>query len=105
MEDKRPTCPYCGDKAKLFKSSERFYGGRDFGPVWACVPCEAWVGCHKNSKRNFAPKGRLANAALRKAKMEAHKSFDRLWREKVRREGCAVSTIGTALSAAGGGYA
>jgi hypothetical protein len=56
--------------------------------VWACLPCDAWVGCHRNSKRH-APLGRLANRELRIAKMEAHAAFDPLWRAKVDRDGCS----------------
>ena len=85
---KVPPCPYCGGVAKLFETSERFYHGTDFGPVWACVPCGAWVGCHRNSKK-FAPLGRLATAELRTAKIGAHTAFDRLWKSKMRRDGCS----------------
>jgi hypothetical protein len=47
--------------------------------AWACRPCDAWVGTHKNSPEH-KPLGRLANAELRKAKMAAHAVFDPLWK-------------------------
>lgn len=78
-----PSCPYCGAQAQLFTSSARFYQGRDFGPVWACLPCEAWVGCHP---RTTTPLGRLADRELRRAKIRAHDAFDALWRAKQARE-------------------
>lgn len=81
-----PICPYCNQNAVLYETSERFYHGTDFGPLWACVPCQAWVGLHNDAKRT--PLGRLANRELRQAKMLAHEQFDQLWERKVRRDGC-----------------
>lgn len=73
----RPVCPYCNRKAVLLmNSSELYYNHINYGPVWICRPCDAWVGCHKNqSGSRIVPKGRLANAELRKAKIEAHAAF------------------------------
>ncbi|HEX6369884.1 MAG TPA: zinc-finger-containing protein [Longimicrobium sp.] len=73
-----PTCPYCGAPAEFLPNSESLYHGRDFGPVYACLPCKAWVGCHRGTAQ---PLGRLADAALRRAKIEAHNAFDRTWRD------------------------
>lgn len=72
-----PTCPYCTRPAVLLASSATLYGGRDFGPAWACEPCGAWVGCHKGGRR---PLGRLADKALRAAKQRAHAAFDPMWK-------------------------
>lgn len=83
-----PICPYCTKPAMFFASSARFYHDTDFGPVWACLPCQAWVGCHKTSARHV-PLGRLADAELRRAKQEAHRFFDPLWKGKIRRDGCS----------------
>ena len=55
------------------------YRGRSFGrKLWACMPCEAWVGTHRDSP-NHHPLGRLANAELRQLKVKAHALFDPLW--------------------------
>lgn len=78
-------CPYCDKPAVFFPTSERFYS-RDWGAVYACIPCGAWVGCHKGTKR---PLGRLANAELRKAKIAAHAAFDKLWQGKMLRDECS----------------
>lgn len=72
-----PSCPYCGGNAVYRYTSSHLYGGRDFGPVWECAPCGAWVGCHDGTSK---PLGRLANADLRAAKIAAHAAFDPLWR-------------------------
>lgn len=69
-------CSYCGGRAHFHQTSTHIYG-RDYGPVWHCPRCAAWVGCHPGRGK---PLGRLAKADLRKAKQEAHKAFDRLWR-------------------------
>lgn len=74
-------CPYCQRKA-LYVA---FPGGaqkpypyhRDYGPVWICPPCAAWVGSHPNG----LPLGRLAKKELRDAKIEAHRCFDPLWKD------------------------
>ena len=55
----------------------------DYGAVWECRPCEAWVGCHPQG----TPLGRLADKALRQAKMAAHAAFDPFWKAKMRRDG------------------
>lgn len=70
------TCPYCGEQA-VFTSSREVYGGRDYGMIYLCRPCQAWVGCHEESA---VPLGRIANAELRRAKMQAHEAFDPLWK-------------------------
>ena len=80
-------CPYCGKPAVLTESAE-VYGGRDFGMIWLCRPCSAYVGTHKNSKQH-APLGRLANAELRKWKSRAHAAFDPLWNQKMKRDQCS----------------
>lgn len=73
----------CGEKCLLHKTSEKFYGGRDFGPVWVCPKCGSMVGCHKNSSR-FAPMGRPADEETRRARIQAHEAFDTLWGETLK---------------------
>jgi hypothetical protein len=91
----QPVCPYCDQKAKLLRAGEPGYPYearhpdevRDYGPMWTCAPCQAWVGVHANSRRHV-PLGRLANAELRQWKSNVHAVFDPLWQAKVRRDGC-----------------
>lgn len=75
-------CPYCGGRAKLHMNSSRFYHGHNYGPVWACEPCGAWVGVHENSP-TCKPLGRLSDARLRAAKIKAHAAFDPVWKRRV----------------------
>lgn len=79
------SCPYCGGETRLHPDSSAFYRGQDYGPVWACVGCGAYVGCHPGTTR---PLGRVADAELRRMKMAAHDAFDRLWRRKMQRDQC-----------------
>ena len=77
-----PICPYCGGQAILYKNSAQLYGGRDYGPTWAC-PCGARVGCHPGSTQ---PLGRLADERLRQCKKAAHAALDALWKRKMLRD-------------------
>jgi hypothetical protein len=73
-------CPYCGNEAEL-STGYRVYPHRpDLShlKIWACFPCDAFVGTHKNSPTHAAL-GRLANAELRMAKRKAHSAFDPIW--------------------------
>jgi hypothetical protein len=90
----RVGCPYCGGLATLFRSSAQFYGGHDYGPLWACVACQAWVGCHKGTE---TPLGRLADKDLRQAKRRAHAAFDPLWRTGMMSRGSAYAFLATQL--------
>lgn len=81
----RDDCPYCGDRARLFPSSDHIYNGVDYGPVWQCQLCFAYVGCHAGTNK---PLGRLASKPLREWKQKAHKSFDTLWHYKIKKTGC-----------------
>ena len=71
-------CPYCNEPA-AYVNSAAIYGGRDYGMVYLCSPCKAWVGVHDGTDK---PLGRLANAELREWKKKAHAAFDPLWIRK-----------------------
>lgn len=71
-------CPYCGAEAKLMDSAQIY--GRSYGNIWACIPCDAYVGVHKNRPGN-EPLGRLANGKLRALRQKAHAAFDPLWKD------------------------
>lgn len=95
MPDQRdiPVCPYCHANSVFSATSSHLYS-RDYGAVWECRPCKAWVGCHPDG----TPLGRLADAGLRQWKMRAHAAFDPLWKAKMRRDGCSQA------KARGAGY-
>lgn len=71
-------CPYCG-KDSVFVDSKEIYG-KSYGMIYLCKPCDAYVGVHKNTDKAL---GRLANKELRGWKVQAHKSFDHLWKQKL----------------------
>jgi hypothetical protein len=73
------TCPYCDQAAEYVDSSEVY--GRNYGMMYLCRPCCAWVGVHKGTNR---PLGKLANKELREWKIKAHAAFDPLWKAKMR---------------------
>lgn len=82
-------CRYCQEPARLLNLGDAGYPYRvNYGPMWTCPPCGAWVGCHDGTTKAL---GGLANAELREWKMRAHAAFDPLWQGKIRRDGCSKS--------------
>jgi len=87
-------CRYCQQFAALTRAGETDYPYyADYGPLWLCAPCGAWVGCHKGTT---TPLGGLANAELRAWKVKAHAAFDPLWQGKIRRDKCSKKNARTA---------
>lgn len=76
---KAPTCPYCRSLGRLTSGREVYPHRPDLAskPIYACMPCGAWVGCHPGTTK---PLGRMANADLRALKKKAHEVFDRRWK-------------------------
>lgn len=64
-----------------YKNSIEVYGV-DYGMIYYCPQCGAYVGVHKGTDR---AKGRLANAELRRCKIEAHRYFDELYKRGLMR--------------------
>lgn len=72
-------CPYCKKQSKHVNSSVIY--GKDYGMIYLCGPCDAYVGCHKSNTTEA--KGRLAKKELRELKKEAHLYFDKIWQLKI----------------------
>ena len=74
----RPRCQYCGKDANLVIGKHVYPHRPDLYhlELWRCDPCDAHVGTFDNGD----PRGPLANARLRKMRMEAHKAFDPIWK-------------------------
>ena len=72
-------CPYCNQPASLVDGVTIYPHRPDLyeKKFYLCPPCDAYVGCHGGTAE---PLGRLANAELRAAKIEAHAAFDTRWR-------------------------
>ena len=82
---KAPACPYCRERSQLVNGSKIYNSNQFNGQLfYACMPCQAWVGCHKGTDK---PLGRLANKELRAAKMKAHAAFDPIWKHGGDRRG------------------
>ena len=74
-------CPFCKKPAKWVENKEVY--GRNYGKsymMWLCKPCDAYVGCHKNTK---IPLGTMANKETREWRKKAHESFDPIWKNKI----------------------
>jgi len=75
---KKPTiCRYCGSKVVLTNSSKIY--GKDYGMIYLCTNCNAFVGVHKKSEK---PLGTLANSILRAKRKETHQVFDKFWKDR-----------------------
>lgn len=63
-------CAYCERKTEKVSSAE-VYGTDepDYGTMYLCRRCDAWVGCHKGTDNAL---GRVADASLRFWKGKAH---------------------------------
>lgn len=74
-------CPYCAQPAKAVTGASLYPHRPDLQRhlFWQCKPCNAHVGCHRNTMR---PLGRLADPQLRLAKKRAHAAFDPIWTNK-----------------------
>jgi len=82
MEEEKVICPYCSKLAE-FVSSVEVYSGRNYGMIYLCRPCWAYVGVHKGTTKSL---GRLADDELRYWKKRAHAAFDPIWRERFERK-------------------
>lgn len=71
-------CDYCNNKATVVNGTALYGLNHRLANkyFYYCEPCQAWVGMHEGSKKPF---GLLANASLRKKRLEAHKVFDVFW--------------------------
>ena len=69
-------CPYCKYPAEFSHDSRQVYHGKDYGPIYVCHPCKAFIGCRKGT---YIPLGRLANPELRELKKKFISLFDKKW--------------------------
>lgn len=95
-------CDYCGRAAELVAGDDIYPHRPDLKALrfWRCVPCGAYVGCHKAGNGygdGTRPLGRLANAELRAAKSAAHAAFDPLWKSRQMRRSDAYRWLSDAL--------
>lgn len=88
-------CPYCKNLPVLCHYEDKLYPYRqDYGPVWVCCGCDAFVGCHKGTA---IPLGFLANKAYRDARVYAHSMFDQIWKNGEMKRGEAYKRMAEIL--------
>jgi hypothetical protein len=66
-------CQYCQKEAEWVENKEIY--GKNYGKsymMWLCKDCNAYVGCHNNTKK---PLGTLANEELRTLRKQAKDLF------------------------------
>ena len=71
-------CPYCNNEAQWTENKEIY--GKNYGRsymVYLCKPCDAYVGCHNNTRK---PLGTMANKETRLWRNKAHVVFDPMWK-------------------------
>lgn len=88
-------CPYCGNEANWVENKEIY--GRNYGKsymMYLCKPCDAYVGCHNNSKK---PLGVMANKELREWRKRVHSLIDPIWRSGKLRRGQVYARLSRAL--------
>lgn len=77
-------CGHCRGPARVCRhASEDYPYSRDFGPVYICRPCDAYVGTHPGGM----PKGIPANAEDRALRKQAHALLDPVWQCMVAKRG------------------
>lgn len=78
---KRIYCPTCNRDAELVGGDVIYPHREDLHhkQFWKCPEHDAYVGCHPGTNK---PLGRLADAATRRLKLNAHAAFDPLWKTK-----------------------
>ena len=80
-DEEAPWCPYCNGTATLTTGAVMIphAPARAGERLWACVPCDAYVRCHRDSDR---PLGLPARSELRMARRHVHeRHLDPLWRD------------------------
>ena len=76
-------CQYCGRTAVLRKASYVHKDASDNEYLYVCSGypnCDAYVGVHAGTR---LPKGTLADAKLRRKRIETHQVFDAIWKNGI----------------------
>ena len=78
------TCNLCGGPV-VYITNDKIYHGKKYGSGFAyiCTQCRASTGTHIPNPKEAL--GILANAEMRKLKMDCHAIFDPLWTNEKRR--------------------
>ena len=77
----------CGCKkdieASLTSGSEVYKGRDDLAnlPIWICLDCKNYVGCHWKTKNPTKPLGCIPTAEIKKGRQHIHRILDPLWKD------------------------
>lgn len=84
-------CPYCKKEAEWVENKAVY--GKNYGTsymMYLCRPCDAYVGCHNNSRK---PLGVMTNKEGREWRKRAHAAFDPLWKSGGMSRGAAYGKL------------
>ena len=84
-------CPYCKKESEWIENKAIY--GKNYGKsvmVYLCKPCNAYVGCHNNTKKSL---GTMANAETREWRKKAHSVFDPIWKSGKMSRGAAYNEL------------
>ena len=80
---KNITCPYCGSATVLRPDSFVYKENARGKHLYVCSrypECDAYVSVNEDT---LEPLGTLANGELRHKRIEAHRAFDQIWRNRI----------------------
>ena len=80
---KNLTCPYCGSATVLRPDSFVYKENARGKHLYVCSrypECDAYVSVNEDT---LEPLGTLANGELRHKRIEAHRAFDQIWRNRI----------------------
>lgn len=84
-------CPFCNNNAEWVENKEIY--GTNYGKSYMCYlcrSCDAYVGCHQNTKK---PLGTMANKELREWRKKAHANIDPQWKDFGRSRGSVYAEL------------
>jgi ssDNA-binding Zn-finger/Zn-ribbon topoisomerase 1 len=76
-------CPHCGAIAVVRPAADIYGDPSNHGELYVCSNyprCQSYVGIHPGT---MIPMGTLANGDLRNLRIKAHRTFDRIWQNKI----------------------
>ena len=76
-----PHCPYCERQSELVTGNIVYQHRPDLKGIYfyLCKPCYAYVGVHPGTTTSL---GNLADGELRAKRVDVHRLFDPLWKDK-----------------------
>ena len=91
MSNKPVLCLHCNQPARLVTGAIIYPHRPDLSGLnfWQCLPCDAYVGCHKGTQ---TPLGYPANKTTRTIRSSVHKVLDPIWKKAPQPQQARVRT-------------